>query len=200
MNAIYTTESPIWLRNIPAVETLRKVWIEQFYSPNSDGLVQWRTTKDMPSSAHSIHSPYDLEARYSNKRSMDWVGYKAHLTEICDDDSPRIITHVHTTHGAVPDDQVVETIHQALEQKELLPDEHFLDGGYLSAEHLVNSKAHYGIDILVLLGKTIVGKRKREKDLLAAASRLIGSRSLQFALKDIPVPNGNQIRIFMARM
>lgn len=147
MDAIYTTDSPIWLRNIPAVETLRRVWVEQFYSPNSNGLVQWRTTEDMPSSAHSIHSPYDLEARYSNKRSMDWVGYKAHLTEICDD-SPRIITHVHTTHGAVPDDQVVEVIHQALEQKELLPDEHFLDGGYLSAEHLVNSKAQYGIDII----------------------------------------------------
>lgn len=79
MDAIYTTDSPIWLRNIPAVETLRRVWLEQFYSPNLDGLVQWRITKDMPSSAHSIHSSYDLEARYSNKRSMDWVGYRIYL-------------------------------------------------------------------------------------------------------------------------
>jgi transposase len=148
MNAIYTVDSPEWLRKIPAVETLRQVWVQQFYAPNSDGLVQWRTTKDMPSSGNSIHSPYDVDARYSNKRSMDWVGYKAHLTEICDDGSPRIITHVHTTHGAVPDDQVVQEIHQALEQKNLLPQEHFLDGGYLSAEHLVNSKAQHGIDII----------------------------------------------------
>ena len=79
-----------------------------FYPPNSDGSVQCRIVKDMPSSSRSTHSPYDLEARYSNKRSMVWVGYKAHLTEICDEDSPRIITNVLTTHAAVPDDQVVE--------------------------------------------------------------------------------------------
>ena len=148
MDAIYAPPSPSWLRELPAIETLRQVWIQQFYPPHSDGSVQWRAVKDMPSSGHSIHSPYDLEARYSNKRSMDWVGYKAHLTEICDDESPRIITHVHTTHGAVPDDQVVPEIHQALDQKSLVPDEHFLDGGYLSAEHLVNSKAQHGIDII----------------------------------------------------
>jgi transposase len=148
MAGIYTTDSPMWLREIPAVETLRQVWVQQFYPPNSDGLGQWRITKDMPSSGNSIHSPYDIDARYSNKRSMDWVGYKAHLTEICDDSSPRIITHVHTTHGTVPDGQVVQQIHQELEQKNLLPQEHFMDGGYLSAEHLVNSKAQHQINII----------------------------------------------------
>ena len=148
MDAIYAPISPAWLRELPAVETLRQVWIQQFYPPNSDGSVQCRIVKDMPSSSRSTHSPYDLEARYSNKRSMVWVGYKAHLTEVCDEDSPRIITNVLTTHAAVPDDQVVEDIHQALERKSLIPEEHFMDGGYLSAEHLVRSENYYGIDLI----------------------------------------------------
>ena len=79
---------------------------------------------------------------------MDWVGYKAHLTEICDKGRPRLITNVLTTHAAVSDDQVVGTIHQSLNQNDLLPEEHFMDGGYLSAEHLVNSESQYRIDVI----------------------------------------------------
>lgn len=148
LDAIYDPSSPPWLKHLPAVETLRQVWLQRFYPPNADGTVEWRKVKDMPPSDASIHSPYDLEARYSNKRSMDWVGYKVHLTEVCDQDNPRLITHVHTTRATVPDDQVVEPIHLALAEKQLLPKEHLLDGGYLSAEHLVNSKAEYDMDIV----------------------------------------------------
>lgn len=148
LTAIDQASSPVWLRELPAIRTLRQVWIQQFYAPTSDGTVQWRAVKDIPPSGHSIHSPHDVEAHYSTKRSMDWVGYKVHLTEICDESSPRVITHVHTTQATVPDDQVVDSIHQALADRQLLPDEHFLDGGYLSAEHLVNSEKHYGIDIV----------------------------------------------------
>ena len=148
LKAIDESSTALCLKGLPAIQTLRQVWIQQFYAPDADGTVQWRSVKDLPPSSCSIHSPYDVEAVYSNKRSMNWVGYKVHLTEICDPDSPRIITHVHTTQATVPDDQVVESIHQALDQKQLLPQEHFLDGGYLSAEHLVTSKAQYGINIV----------------------------------------------------
>ena len=51
----------------------------------------------MPSPAGLISSPYDTEARYSTKREVGWVGYKAHLTETCDDDRPRLIVNVATT-------------------------------------------------------------------------------------------------------
>ena len=148
MDAIYAPASPTWLKELPSIEILRQVWIQQFYAPDLDGVVRWRSVKDMPKSGKSTHSPYDIEARYSNKRSMDWVGYKAHLTEICDEGSPCIITNVLTTHAAVPDDQVVQSIHQSLDAQNLLPKDHFMDGGYLSAEHLVNSETQYGIDII----------------------------------------------------
>ncbi len=42
----------------------------------------------------AIHSPHDVEAHYSSKRSVDCVSYKVHMTEICDEDSPRLFTNV----------------------------------------------------------------------------------------------------------
>ncbi|MFZ0254993.1 MAG: transposase [Gammaproteobacteria bacterium] len=71
-----------WLGKIPAVQTLRRVWTEQYIE--AEGALVWPLVQDMPSPAELIASPYDPEARYSSKRSMEWVGYKAHLTETCD--------------------------------------------------------------------------------------------------------------------
>lgn len=97
LEAIYTPTAPTWLRQIPAVETLRQIWVQQFYPPQPDGSVVWRSVKDMPPATIAIHSPHDVQAHYSSKRSINWVGDFVHMTEICDDDSPRFITNVHTT-------------------------------------------------------------------------------------------------------
>lgn len=43
-------------------------------------------------SAELIASPYDPKAWYCTKRGVEWVGYKVHLTETCDSDSPHLIT------------------------------------------------------------------------------------------------------------
>lgn len=148
LEAIYAPTTPKWLHQIIAVETLRQIWVQQFYSPQPDGSVKWRTVKDLPPSTIAIHSPHDVQAHYSSKRSIDWVGYKVHLTEICDDNSPRMITNVHTTLSTITDEQAVEPIHQALEEKALLPEEHLMDCGYLAAEHLVNAKTDHGVEII----------------------------------------------------
>lgn len=148
LEAIDAETTPKWLRDLPKILTLRRVWLQQFYAPDTAGTVCWRETKDLPPSSSSIHSPYDTEAQYSNKRNMNWVGYKVHLTETCDPDSPRLITHVHTTYATVPDNQVVDSIHEALAVKQLLPQQHFMDGGYLDAEHLVKSKTQYNIELI----------------------------------------------------
>ncbi len=36
-----------------------------------------------------------------NKRSVTWVGYKAHLTETCDEDTVHVITDVKTTNACL---------------------------------------------------------------------------------------------------
>jgi transposase len=148
LNAIYEPTAPQQLRQILAVETLRQIWVQQFYAPEPDVQVKWRTVKDMPPSTIAIHSPHDVEAHYSSKRSVDWVGYKVHMTEICDEDSPRFITNVHTTLSTITDEQAVEPIHSKLEDLCLLPDEHLVDAGYPTSENLVNSKTQYNIEII----------------------------------------------------
>ena len=147
LKKVYAPNAPEWLRLIPAVEILRIVWVQQFYSP-VDGKVQWRSPRDMPPSTIAIHSPYDIEAHYSSKRSVNWVGYKAHVTEICDEDSPHFITHVKTTLSTVTDEAVVEPIHFSLSKTSLLPEEHLMDLGYVTAGHLVSSQENYGIELI----------------------------------------------------
>src|SRR5215472_5757636 len=85
------------LRALPAVEILRQVWAEQYTDP--PGPIAFRDKKDLGSSADLIVSPYETEARFSTKRGMDWIGYKVHFTETCDEKTVHLITHVETTHA-----------------------------------------------------------------------------------------------------
>lgn len=94
-----------------------------------------------------IRSPYGVEARYSQKRQTAWTGYKAHLTETCDPDLPSLITNVDTTDATVTDYEMTPVIHQHLAQRDLLPGEHLVDSGYMTADHLVSSKEQ-GIDLV----------------------------------------------------
>jgi hypothetical protein len=64
----------------------------------------------MPAAAEQISSPYDPEARYSTKREISWVGYKVHLTETCDPETPHVITNVETTLATTPDDNMVAVV------------------------------------------------------------------------------------------
>jgi transposase len=145
--ALYAAPTPPWLRHIPAVETLRRVWVQQFY--REAGQVHWRTEKeDIPPSGLFISSPYDVEARYAKKQTTSWVGYKVHVTETCDDAAPHLMTHVETTAGPVADGEVTPRLHQALKDKGVLPASHIVDTGYLDAELLVTSQREYGIDLL----------------------------------------------------
>jgi len=116
-----------WLRQVPAVETLSKVWQQNYEL--QDRRLCWRPSEALPKAAYFISSPYDTQARYSQKRSKSWIGYKVHLTEKCDPDLPRLITHVETTPAPVSDDAMTPIIHQALEDKNLLPESHLVDTG-----------------------------------------------------------------------
>jgi hypothetical protein len=75
------------------------VWVQQYYRDHV-GRSGAREAKGLPPGLLSIGSPYDAEARYSIKRGMAWRGYKAHFTETCPDDRPRLIVHVDTTEAA----------------------------------------------------------------------------------------------------
>lgn len=144
---IYGDHELAWLRAVPAIETLRRVWVQQFYKEGDS--VRWRTEQEgIPPSALFIGSPYDPDAHYAKKRTTSWVGYKVHVTETCDEDRPRLITEVETTAGPIADGDVTTPIHQALERKDLLPRVHIVDTGYLDAELVVTSDRDYGVGLL----------------------------------------------------
>jgi transposase len=134
------------LKQDPTVEILRQVWAQQ-YDIQEDAIL-WRKPDNMLSTQYMIHSPYDPEARYSQKRQTEWVGYKAHISETCDDNLPHLITHVETTPATTQDEQVMGTIHAALEAKDLLPKEHLLDRGYVDTQVLLDSQQKHGIEVI----------------------------------------------------
>jgi transposase len=145
--AIHAESAPTWLQKIPAVKILDVVWSQQYYV-GDDGQVKWRAAQDLPRNKSLIQSPYDPEARNRTKRSLNWTGYAAHLTETCDEDTPNLITDVQTTPSTTGDIEMTNTIHKSLAEKDLLPSEHIVDTGYVAAEPLVSSRTNYSIDLL----------------------------------------------------
>jgi len=137
--------TPPEVRHLPAVEILRQIWLQQ-YVLIEDTLRQ-RTREEMPPAARLLQSPFDLDARYSYKREREWMGYKIHLTETCDADKPHLITNVHTVNATQPDDQAVDPIHDDLQARDLLPNDHLVDRGYTSAPLLFDSQRDYGVTL-----------------------------------------------------
>jgi transposase len=142
---LYAPDSPAWLREVPAVEMLRRVGVQQYVY--LEGTVRWREADSTPPSAIMISSPYDTQAHYARKRSTSWIGYKVHLTETCDEERPHLITHVETTAAPASDGDAVVPIHQALEKRELLPRTHLVDTGYVEAPLLVKMSRAYAVDL-----------------------------------------------------
>ena len=126
------------LCRLPAMETLRQVWLQQFMI--QDGELKWRLADDLPPASLLINSPYDIEARLSKKRKTEWTGYKVHLTESCDEELPHLIVNVETTAATTTDYEMTTEIHDHLATHDLLPGEHLLDKGYMSADNLVDSQ------------------------------------------------------------
>lgn len=146
LTAVYASSAPAWLREVPAVERLRRVWVQQFTL--LEGKLVWRSDDNIPPASVLISSPYDPDAHLSIKRSTVWTGYKVHFTETCDADRPHLIIHVATTPATTQDIEMTNPIHQALAAKQLLPAEHAMDTGYVDGDHLVSSQQTYGVDLL----------------------------------------------------
>jgi transposase len=147
LSAIYALQAPAWLREGPAVKTVRRVWGQPCYMESGGG--RWRTEKEaMPSSGRCISSPDDVEARYGHKQTMSWVGYTGQVTETCEDGAPHLSTPGETTAGPVSDGAATPHLHQALERQGLLPTTPLVDTGDLDAERFVTSQREDRVDLL----------------------------------------------------
>lgn len=158
-----------WLLNVPAIQTLQQVWQEQYTDPPEP--LRWLGKHGLPAPTQQIISPYDTEARWATKRSHAWVGYKVFLTETCDPDQPRLITHVATTPASTADETMVKPIHADLEDIALLPTEHLMDAGFVRSEQVVDSPQQYGV--------TIVGPTARDSSWQAHTPRAFDKSQFQ---------------------
>lgn len=146
LNALYSASTPPSLHDLEAVQILRHVWLQNFVF--IAGELKWRDNDNTPPTGKYIGSPYDTEARYGNKGSITWTGYKVHLTETCDSEGPNLITNVQTTTAAIPDDAVTGSIHASLTERKLQPSKHIADTGYVNSKLLVESVERYGINLI----------------------------------------------------
>ncbi|PBC92421.1 transposase [Streptomyces sp. Ag82_O1-15] len=163
LQALYAPASPAWLRELPGVQTLRCVLVQN-YTRTADRAGRLRIrrrerTEDggdgLPPAPSRLASPYDTDTRWSAKRDLFWNGYKLHVSETChpqtDGDRPtrpNLITNVTTTSSTLPDSKALDSIHQALRRRHLLPARHYLDSGYPSADLIVSCARNYGIALV----------------------------------------------------
>ncbi|WP_143687105.1 transposase [Streptomyces sp. TLI_171] len=106
-------------------------------------------TARVPWSSVEIVSPHDPQARFSHKPGKaEWVGYKDHQTETCDDGLPNVIVHVATTPAPEQDIDALEKIHTDLATRGLAPAEHLVDGGYVTPATIHRARTEHGIDLV----------------------------------------------------
>nr|NKB72463.1 IS5/IS1182 family transposase [Candidatus Latescibacterota bacterium] len=146
LTAIARPDAPDCLRLLPAIETMRRIWLQHFYI-DAESRLTWRQSGNLPPPARMISSPHDPEARYATKRhTTRWVGYKVHLTETCDEEQPHLITSVQTTVATETDNRIVKSLYKELDRTQRLPREHLIDMGYASTDLLLHSRKEYGIE------------------------------------------------------
>lgn len=135
LHAVTAPDAPAALRDLPQVQVLRRVWLQQFVTDGATRAIRWRTSGaagDARPPMLGIVSPYDTEVRYTKRASDGWKGWQVHITETCDDNRPRVITDVATVDAPVHDSRTLPAIHDRLAARSLRPAVHLVDGGYMS--------------------------------------------------------------------
>jgi transposase len=146
LDALESDPELVEVRARPLVSIFRTTWAQHF--ERLEGGCRWRPGSELPPVGERLCSPYDPEAHYSDKRRTQWVGYKVHLTETCDDDAVHLIVNTHSGPAEVPDVASTGDIHEALAKKNLLPTEHVVDAGYMDAELVVSSAAKHNVTLI----------------------------------------------------
>ncbi|MFF3460670.1 transposase [Streptomyces sp. NPDC002730] len=218
LTAVYAPLSPAWLRELPAVQVLRRVLVQSYTRTLSGGreVVKRREAQvdGLPPGQQRLTSPYDTDARRSVKGDLLWNGFKIHISETCQAPAqpavgtvgdagpgrrnaaprPNLVTSVTTTDATVPDNAMLDPIHQALQRRGLLPGEHYLDSGYASAELIVGSLKQFGVALITPMLRD-QSRRARAKEgfathdlpyrLADTAGRLLG-RADEHHLEPLP--------------
>jgi len=147
LERVKAESAPAECGQLTAIGTLEQVWKQQYRQVEDEAgqgqivLHSKESRQEEKVNRELISTPHDVEARYSEKRGQGSTGYKLHVTEVASEDEPAIITDVDLVGGQQYDGAALEGIHERLKERELLPEEHLVDGGYMSGEMIAESAA-----------------------------------------------------------
>ncbi|CAO5186085.1 transposase [Frankia sp. AiPs1] len=158
LTAVYDPATPGWLAELPAVDVLRRVLVQNYVRTlDADGreVVRRRETQDgLPPGRTRLTSPYDLDARRTARHTTTWTGYKVHLSETCQPlgpdgrpapgSPPNLVTNVATTEATVTDNAMTAILQTQLATRGLTPARHYLDAGYASAALVLDTARTHG--------------------------------------------------------
>jgi transposase len=144
LDRVHAEGAPTKLRELPEVRVLATTWQQKFKRVAGELVAQEPGPYDGKT---YIATPHDPEARYSEKRGTNWVGYKLQVTETDDEDAPHLLTDMAITSSVETDYQALSPIQDRLEDRDVLPREHLGDAGYVTEDNLVAS-AKRGIDLI----------------------------------------------------
>lgn len=182
--------TPQSILGLAEVETWRTVWSQQFERQADSQKVQVRPPSGRGKGKDLIVTPHDSDARYSEKRGKDWVGYKLQLTETAEDDvTCQFITDIDAVAATTHDSEVVEDIHERLTARHLKPNEHYVDQAYTSGPNLAGSDG-CGIALLGPVASDTAGKPEgyRQSDF-----------ELDFAAQQATCPQGKVSAVWYER-
>lgn len=151
--------APDDVKGLEEVKVLTTVWQQQFKPWGKRTVVRETPIegKDV------ICSPHDPDARWAKKRRTKWTGYKQHVTETVDEEedndrdggegqgggSERVnfITDIEVSAANDADSEVLDEIQERLIERNLKPEEHGVDQGYVSGPNLAHSTER-GIELV----------------------------------------------------
>lgn len=156
MTRLAAPDTPVPLTQLPEVQTLQSIWQRHYRHDSIDDQedhpspspIRLATQAELAQLPAEIESPYDREARYRNKKGLEWTGYTVHFRETCEADAIHLITHVKTTPANVAEAKCTETIQQALVDQGRAPGLHLADAGYIAADLVVSSQTQRGIRLV----------------------------------------------------
>ncbi len=141
---VFASETDAWLRQVPLVETLRRVW----------GSSLRRGTRPLAGGAGlaAVGGGDQLAVRprgaLLQEARDDLDRLQSPLTETRDDDLPNIVTDVDTTTATTVDHAVTAAVQVRLARRGLVLREQLVDTGYVTADHLVTSQADHQCTLL----------------------------------------------------
>lgn len=184
LSALYQQETPPLLALLPQVQLLRQIWVQHFFWEEQQ--LRLRPKDQLPPAHLTVRSPYDPQAHFGNKRAFSWYGYKVHFTETCDPDLPHLITCVQTTDASATDMQQTQEVHEDLARRDLLPQTHVVDAGYVDAGAIVQSREQYEIELLGPVSKNNQWQAKAGKGYDQSGF------ALDFETKEATCPQGHK--------